>query len=56
LECDGDVVSDLDPGASVVIVRYPRPVRFARISRLRFFERLEEKLQWGVSIKGRQER
>jgi NAD+ kinase len=56
LECDGEVVSDLDPGASVVIVRYPRPVRFARISRLRFFERLEHKLQWGVSIKGRHDR
>jgi NAD+ kinase len=56
LECDGEVVSDLDPGSSVVIVRYPRPVRFARIERLRFFERLEEKLQWGVSIKGRRER
>lgn len=56
LECDGDVVSDVDPGSSVVIVRYPRPVRFARIERLRFFERLEQKLQWGVSIKGRQDR
>jgi NAD+ kinase len=55
LECDGEIVTDLDPGASVVIVRYPRPVRFARIARLRFFERLEEKLQWGVSIKGRQQ-
>lgn len=55
LECDGDVVSDLAPGASVVIERHPRMVRFARISRLRFFERLEQKLRWGVSIKGRQE-
>jgi NAD+ kinase len=55
LECDGEIVTDLDPGSSVVIVRYPRPVRFARITRLRFFERLEEKLQWGVSIKGRQQ-
>jgi hypothetical protein len=26
-------------------------VRFARIERLRFFTRLEEKLSWGVSIK-----
>ena len=56
LECDGEVVSDVDPGSSVVIGRYPRTVRFARISRLRFFERLEQKLQWGVSIKGRQDR
>lgn len=55
LECDGDVVHDLVPGASVVIERHPRPVRFARVERLRFFERLEQKLRWGVSIKGRQE-
>lgn len=54
LECDGEVVSDIAPGSSVVIVRYPRTVRFARIQRLRFFERLEQKLQWGVSIKGRE--
>lgn len=54
LECDGDVVSDLVPGASVVIERHPKPVRFARVQRLRFFERLEQKMRWGVSIKGRQ--
>jgi NAD+ kinase len=53
LECDGDVVSDLSAGASVVIERHPRTVRFARVERLRFFERLEEKLRWGVSIKER---
>jgi NAD+ kinase len=51
LECDGEVVSDLGGGATVVIERYPRAVRFARVERLRFFERLEEKLSWGVSIK-----
>lgn len=56
LECDGDVVSDLVPGARVVIERHPRTVRFARIKRLRFFERLEEKLRWGVSIKERRRR
>ena len=56
LECDGEVVSDLDPGASVVIERHPRPVRFARLERLRFFERLEDKLLWGVSIKDRNNR
>ena len=56
LECDGDVMSDLSPGASVVIERHPRPVRFARVKRLRFFERLEEKLRWGVSIKERRRR
>jgi NAD+ kinase len=56
LECDGEVVSDLAPGASVVIERHPHAVRFARIERLRFFERLEDKLQWGVSIKERRRR
>ncbi len=56
LECDGDVVSDLDPGATVVIERHPRMVKFARVERLRFFERLEEKLRWGVSIKDRSKR
>jgi NAD+ kinase len=56
LECDGEVVSDLAPGASVVIERHPHAVRFARIKRLRFFERLEDKLQWGVSIKERRRR
>lgn len=56
LECDGDVVADLDPGASVVIERHPRKVKFARVERLRFFERLEEKLRWGVSIKDRSQR
>lgn len=53
LECDGDVVSDLAGGDSVVIARYPKTVKFARIQRLRFFERLEDKLRWGVSIKER---
>ena len=56
LECDGEVVSDVAPGSSVVIDRYPRMVRFARLERLRFFERLEDKLRWGVSIKDRHHR
>ena len=53
LECDGDIVSDLAGGDDVVIERYPKTVKFARIERLRFFERLEDKLRWGVSIKER---
>lgn len=53
LECDGDMVSDIAPGGSVLIERHPRVVRFARTSRLRFFERLEDKMRWGVSIKDR---
>jgi NAD+ kinase len=51
LECDGETVSDLAGGEQVVIERYPRKVRFARVERLRFFERLGEKMSWGVSIK-----
>ena len=51
LEADGDVVSDLGPGSTVVIAKHPKLVRFARTSRLHFFSRLEEKMRWGVSIK-----
>lgn len=54
LECDGDTVAELAPGASVYVTRHPKPVRFARFSSFRFFERLEEKLRWGVSIKNSQ--
>lgn len=56
LECDGDIVYDLAGGASVVIERHPNHVRFARMSRLRFFERLEQKMRWGVSIKDQRAR
>lgn len=53
LECDGDVVCTLAAGDSVVIDRYPKNVKFARLQPPRFFERLEDKLRWGVSIKER---
>jgi NAD+ kinase len=52
LECDGDVLADVEPGACVSVQRHPQRVRFARMAPLRFFERLEEKMLWGVSIKG----
>lgn len=51
LECDGDVLSDIAPGSSAIVRRHPKRVRFARTSPLRFFERLQEKMLWGVSIK-----
>jgi NAD+ kinase len=51
LECDGDVLEELGPNALVVVRRHRRKVRFARVSPLRFFERLELKMRWGVSIK-----
>jgi NAD+ kinase len=53
LECDGRMVTAVEPGASVIIRKHPKPVRFARTAPLHFFERLEEKLRWGVSIKER---
>ncbi len=53
LECDGAAAAEIEPGETVVVHRHPRSVRFARAEPLRFFERLEEKLRWGVSIKER---
>ncbi|MEO9169885.1 MAG: NAD(+)/NADH kinase [Candidatus Baltobacteraceae bacterium] len=51
LECDGEVLTDIAPDSSVSIRRCPKTVRFARLESLRFFERLEQKMRWGVSIK-----
>ncbi|HTU71455.1 MAG TPA: NAD(+)/NADH kinase [Candidatus Baltobacteraceae bacterium] len=51
LECDGDVLADVEPNSIVHVRRYPKVVRFARLSPLRFFERLTDKMRWGVSIK-----
>ncbi|HTV93377.1 MAG TPA: NAD(+)/NADH kinase [Verrucomicrobiae bacterium] len=51
LECDGDVLAEIGPNTVVNVRRNPNKVRFARLSPLRFFERLEEKLRWGVSIR-----
>lgn len=53
LECDGAAVDEVEPGETVVVRRHPKSVLFARTEPLRFFERLEEKLRWGVSIKER---
>jgi NAD+ kinase len=52
LECDGDVLAEVGPNTAVMVSRHPKRVRFARLSPLRFFERLGEKMSWGVSIKG----
>jgi NAD+ kinase len=51
LECDGEVLSDVEPSSSVVIRCNPKRVRFARTAPLHFLERLETKMLWGVSIK-----
>ncbi len=51
LECDGDVLAEIGPDTIVTVSRHPKRARFARLSPLRFFERLGEKMSWGVSIK-----
>lgn len=51
LETDGITAADLHAGDRVVVQRAELPVRFARVSDRAFFERLEDKLQWGVPIK-----
>lgn len=51
LECDGEVLSEVEPDSSVFIRLYPKRVRFARTAPLHFLERLESKMLWGVSIK-----
>ncbi len=53
LECDGAAVAEIEPGESVFVRRHPKKVLFARTAPLHFFERLEEKMRWGVSIKDR---
>jgi len=52
LEADGEMVSDLAPGDRVSIRRAPKPFRFARVAGERYFTRLEQKLRWGVPIRG----
>lgn len=51
LECDGDVLAEIGPNTHVNVRRHPQAVRFARVTPLRFFERLEQKMRWGVSIR-----
>ena len=52
LEADGEKVADLSPRDRVVIRRAAKPVRFAHRGPLRYFSRLEQKLRWGVPIRG----
>lgn len=52
LEADGETVSDLAPGDTVTIRRAAKPIRFARGGPLHYFSRLEQKLRWGVSMRG----
>jgi NAD+ kinase len=52
LEADGEKVADLAPGDRVTIRRAAKPIRFARGGPLHYFSRLEQKLRWGVSMRG----
>jgi len=52
LEADGEMVANLSPRDRVLIRRAAKPVRFAHRGPLRYFSRLEQKLRWGVSIRG----
>ncbi len=48
---DGEPVLQLPAGATVEVVRSPTPVRFVRLDSEYFFQTLERKLHWGMSIK-----
>jgi len=52
LDVDGEIVGTLSPGDRVSICKAAKPMRFARRAPLRYFSRLEQKLRWGVSIRG----
>jgi NAD+ kinase len=51
LECDGEVLNEVEPSSSVFVRCHPKRVRFARTAPLQFLERLEAKMLWGVSFK-----
>ncbi len=48
---DGQPVAELAPGATVEVVRATQPVEFVRLDGGYFFQTLERKLHWGMSIK-----
>ncbi len=48
---DGQPQFELAPGATVEVVRSANPVQFVRLGEEFFFQTLERKLHWGVSIK-----
>jgi NAD kinase len=54
VEADGLLVDELEPGDSVMVMRYPREVCFARREPLNFFALLEDKMRWNAPIKERQ--
>jgi len=52
LDTDGEIVATLSSQDRVSIRRAAKPMHFAHREPLRYFSRLEQKLRWGVSIRG----
>ncbi|SRR5579875_76804 len=52
LDADGEIVATLSPRDRVRVRKAERTARFARRGPLHYFSRLEQKLRWGVSIRG----
>ncbi len=48
---DGHAERELGPGAIVEVVRASKPVHFVRLDERFFFQTLEHKLHWGMSVK-----
>lgn len=48
---DGQPALELRPGATIEVMRAGQPVEFVRLERDYFFQTLERKLHWGMSIK-----
>lgn len=52
LDADGEIVATLSPRDCVRVRKADKMIRFARREPLHYFSRLEQKLRWGVSIRG----
>lgn len=52
LDADGEIVATLSPQDRVRVGKADKMIRFARREPLHYFSRLEQKLRWGVSIRG----
>lgn len=52
LDADGEIVASLSPRDRVCVRKAEKLIRFARRESLHYFSRLEQKLRWGVSIRG----
>jgi len=52
LDADGEIVATLSPHDRVCVRKAEKMIRFARREPLHYFSRLEQKLRWGVSMRG----